>query len=438
VKSSAIVNPNRAVNSQARDALIIGGGPAGLAAAISLRQNGLDVLVIEALTPPIDKACGEGLMPDARRELARLGVELTGGREFTGIHFASRNRGCEARMTADFPNGKGLGIRRVELHQQLIDRAEEAGVHLKWGTRANLLVNGEVQIEGQPVPHRYLIGADGQASQVRRWAGLEAGSLRSQRLGFRRHYRLKPHQSLTWSRQVEVHWGSLGQAYVTPVAEDEVCVAAVTRHTGINFDSVLDDLPYLKHALEGAESIGRDRGAVTTTRKLRRVTCGNVALGSVALGSVASGSVALIGDASGSADAVTGEGLASTFREAFLLGEALGRDCLADYEAGHPRILRLPQTMASLMLTLDRWPAWRDHALRTLAGSPAIFAAMLGIHLGETSIPSFAAQYALEFAFRLLAPKQNRAAAFPEFASQRTAIDPDFSSTESALAYRPQ
>jgi len=378
-------NRIRVANHQTCDALVIGGGPAGLAAAIALRQQGLNVLVVEALAPPIDKACGEGLMPDARRELARLGVPLSGGREFTGIHFANRNNGREDLVAGQFPNGKGIGLRRAELHQQLIDRAEEVGVSLQWGTGATLCDHGEVRIDGRPVRHRYLIGADGQASRVRRWAGLEAGSLRSQRLGFRRHYRVP-----IWSNQVEVHWGNLGQAYVTPVAEDEVCVAAITRRSGVHFDGILDDIPYLKHALEGAESLGRDRGAVTTTRKLRRVTRGNVAL---------------LGDASGSADAVTGEGLASTFREALLLGDALGRDRLADYEAGHAGILRLPQTMASLMLTMDRWPGWRDLMLRTLAASPEIFTAMLGVHLGESSLPSFAANHAIELAMRLLVPK---------------------------------
>jgi flavin-dependent dehydrogenase len=214
-----------------------------------------------------------------------------------------------------------------------------------------------------------------------------------------------------WSSQVEVHWGNLGQAYVTPVAEDEVCVAAITRRGGLSFDSVLGDIPHLKHRLQGAESLGRDRGAVTTTRKLRRVTLGDIALGPVAL----------IGDASGSADAVTGEGLASTFREALLLGDALGRDRLADYEAGHHRILRMPQAMASLMLTMDRWPAWRDHALRTLAASPEIFAAMLGVHLGEVGIASFAANHALPLAARLLLPKPDPLAS-PEAATPWTAI----------------
>src|ERR1700742_1417844 len=73
------------------DVLIVGGGPAGLAAAIALRQKGLDVLVADALRPPIDKACGEGLMPDARKDLAALGIQVTAevGAPFDGIAFLS-------------------------------------------------------------------------------------------------------------------------------------------------------------------------------------------------------------------------------------------------------------------------------------------------------------------------------------------------------------
>ena len=56
------------------DVLIVGGGPAGLATAISCAQAGLSVTVAEPRTGPVDKACGEGLMPAAVRRLAAIGV----------------------------------------------------------------------------------------------------------------------------------------------------------------------------------------------------------------------------------------------------------------------------------------------------------------------------------------------------------------------------
>lgn len=70
------------------DVLVIGGGPAGLAAAIALRQRGVDVTVVEARPASIDKACGEGLMPEALTALERLGILLDArdGVPFRGIH----------------------------------------------------------------------------------------------------------------------------------------------------------------------------------------------------------------------------------------------------------------------------------------------------------------------------------------------------------------
>ena len=61
---------NRLPNST--DVFVIGGGPAGLAAAIAARQRGFDVLVADGAEPPIDKACGEGLLPDGLAALERL------------------------------------------------------------------------------------------------------------------------------------------------------------------------------------------------------------------------------------------------------------------------------------------------------------------------------------------------------------------------------
>ena len=346
------------------DVLIAGGGPAGLAAAIALRQKGLDVLVADALRPPIDKACGEGLMPDAQRDLAALGIRL--GREdgapFEGITFLSGRH----TVAASFPRGHGIGVRRLRLHELLVERCEELGVRLAWGGRVDPM-GTQWHLDGEPCSYRYAVGADGQSSRVRQAMGLGEGKIASRRFGARCHYRAQP-SSQPWSRMVEVHWGDLGQAYITPVGPEEICVATVSRAPEIKIDAVLASLPTLRARLDGAQEISRMRGALTTTRTLPRVTLGNVAL---------------VGDASGSVDAITGEGIALSFRQALLLADAVSDGQLAEYDAGHPAILRLPQLMSRVMLTMDRWPAWRACAMGTLSAQPKLFAHLLALHLGE-------------------------------------------------------
>ena len=63
-------------STDSTDVFVIGGGPAGLAAAIAARQQGLRVLVADGAKPPIDKACGEALMPDAIAALEQLGIAV--------------------------------------------------------------------------------------------------------------------------------------------------------------------------------------------------------------------------------------------------------------------------------------------------------------------------------------------------------------------------
>src|SRR5271163_4846956 len=115
------------------DVFIVGGGPAGLAAAIALRAQGFGVTVADPAQPPIDKTCGEGLMPDGLAALTQLGITLSPEHcfPFRGIRFV----GSGASVDASFPNGSGAGIRRTYLHQALIDRAEQTGATLLWGVR---------------------------------------------------------------------------------------------------------------------------------------------------------------------------------------------------------------------------------------------------------------------------------------------------------------
>lgn len=344
------------------DVLVVGGGPAGLVAAIGLRTRGLQVTVADASGPVIDKACGEGLMPDSRAELAQLGLGLDPyeGREFTGIQFADRSSGSEIRASADFHDGFGLALRRVRLHRRLAELAQDLGVQLKWRHSIDLKPGMAPRLKGDPVRHAYLVGADGECSQVRRWANLDAGTLISRRFGFRHHFRLKP-----WTRYVEVYWTAKGQAYVTPIGDEEICVAVLTRSPEHRFWGVIHEIPDLSRRLQQACPTSRLRGALTTIRRLRHVTRGNVAL---------------IGDASGSSDAIAGQGLTLAFGQASLLADALSQGRLQDYQAGHSAILDRSQTFAMLLLGMDRSAMLRSRVIHFLAAHPSLFSRLLAMH----------------------------------------------------------
>ena len=344
------------VNDKTSDVFVIGGGPAGLAAAIAARLKGFDVAVADRAQPPIDKACGEGLMPDSLDALRRLGIAFDPERAFIfrGIRFI----GDGGRVAADFPREPAIAVRRVRLHQALIDRAQELGVKLLWRTHVKDLS----EIRG-----RWIIGADGQNSRVRRWADLDAVRSESyfhdcRRYGFRRHYRVRP-----WTDFLEIYWGPGCQMYVTPVGSGETCVALLARDPHLRIDAALRHFPELARRLEGAPIASEERGAVTATRRLRRVYRGNVAL---------------IGDASGSVDAITGEGISLSLRQALILADAMAASDLRSYEAAHRRMTRRPAFMAQLMLTLDRFPRMRPHILRLFAAEPVIFERLLAVHAG--------------------------------------------------------
>ncbi len=342
------------------EVLVIGGGPAGLAAAIAARRYGLGVVLADRAAPPIDKACGEGLMPDALAALQALGVEPGAGigMPFRGIRFVDGALMAEAR----FAESEGLGLRRTLLHRLLAERAQEAGATTVW--RASIELNGpnRAELGGRALSFRWLIGADGSQSRTRRWAGLPPGWSGLRRFGLRQHFRLRP-----WSDLVEVHWRNGVQAYVTPVAQDEICVALLGGAPAARFADLPGLFPGLARRLTGASPIGPSRGALSM---------------STTLGRVVRGSAALIGDASGAVDAITGEGLALAFRQAIALGAALAAGDLARYENAHRRLRRMPLLMARLLLLMGERGGLRRRALGALAARPRAFEQLLALHTG--------------------------------------------------------
>lgn len=364
------------------DLFVVGGGPAGLATAILAAQAGMRAVVADHSRPPIDKACGEGLMPDTLAAVEKLGIKLDCSEavRFLGIRF---NDGAgETCAAATFANGFGLGLRRTELHSRLAQRAGDVGVELLWGARVTLEREGGLRCDGRPVRCRYVIGADGEGSPVRKWAALEETRYERARFGVRRHFGVKP-----WSDFVEVYWARDCQIVAAPIAHDEVCVAVTSRNPLLKFHEAVGQVPQLAHRLSGASATNKVRGARASLRRLKRVY---------------RGAVALVGDASGSVDPLTGEGIGLGLRQAAALVEAIQRGDLQAYEAAHERIGRMARLTSRLMLFMDAYPRWRQQALRTFAAEPSLFARMLNAQVGELALSQCGLDLPVRLGWRLI------------------------------------
>jgi flavin-dependent dehydrogenase len=356
------------------DVFVIGGGPAGLAAAIAARRQGFQVVVADGNRPPIDKPCGEGLMPDSIAALQQLGVEIEAGEGYPlrGLKFLEK----EKSATACFPSGRGVGLRRPILHQKMLNRAAALGVQFLWETPVIGIRGDGVNLAGGNfIQAKWIIGADGGQSRVRRWAGLESSSKRDSRLAWRAHFALAP-----WSEYVEIHWAENAQAYVTPVSAKEVCVVMVSRSENRDIRIALKEFPELASRLSGERLSRPARGTITTMHRLKRVCRDNVAL---------------IGDASGSVDAITAEGLSLSFHQAVALAEAMEKNCLDLYQKAHRQFARRPTFMARLLLLLDGRARLRRRTLTVFRNNPEVFARLISIHVGETSPTHFATTGAL-------------------------------------------
>jgi menaquinone-9 beta-reductase len=343
-----------------RDLLVVGGGPAGLAVAIRARLAGLSVTVVERMHPPIDRACGEGMLPDTAAALDELGVVVeAGGRvPFHGIRYLSDGLRAEGR----FAGRPAWGVRRTALHAALVQRAGELGAELRWGTAAEALAPDGVRAGTELLGARVLVGADGRDSMMRRWAGLEAAGDPPDRHGVRRHFAVAP-----WSDLVEVYWGNGAEAYVTPVGPAQVGVAMLWSGAAARFEALLPSFPELEARLAGALASSKDRGATHLGSRARDVVQGRVAL---------------VGDAAGGVDPITGEGVSLAVREARALIDAVVAGDLGSYARAHRRIARIPRLIGRTLLLLHTRPRLRRSVIAGLAADEALFSRLLGFMTG--------------------------------------------------------
>lgn len=359
------------------DLVIAGAGPVGLAVAIRARMRGLEAIVLERRDAPLDKACGEGIMPTGVAALESMGVRLSDedAWPFRGIRYVENGLAAEGRFTG----APGRGVRRTVLTRALLARAGELGAVVRFG---HAVVSwsrddGGVQVRTRAgtIHGRLLVGADGLHSRIRRRAGLEdgrraRGSARL-RYGIRRHFDVMP-----WSDLVEVHLADGAEAYVTPVGPRTVGVAMLFSppaspsspaeargdergDSAETYGALLARFPALEERLAGAAALDRARGA----GPLRQRVHGRTADG-----------VALIGDAAGYVDALTGQGIELGFAAAVALVDAVAAGHPLDrYEAEYRRLTRRYRVGTKLLLGTTRRRATRRGLVRLFRAFPRLF-----------------------------------------------------------------
>jgi geranylgeranyl reductase family protein len=345
------------------DVLIVGAGPAGSAAAVAARDRGLSVLLVDRAAFPRDKLCGGGLTLRALGIMARVfGLQPDPALTLTTGHVRLV---AGARVLGDLPDAPPLSmVMRRDLDAQL--RAEA----LRRGAEALTLRVESVDpaapsitvAGGRTITARILIGADGATSRVAR-----ALHGRPSAMGF--------------ALEIE------GPAIPGAAVELDLTAAVAgygwafpkTGSLTLGVGGLATRNPDLKPAM--AAYVAR-HGAGADGCKGAFLPAGHMQAGR--------GAVLLAGDAAGTADPVTGEGLAWAMESGALAGQAaadalaLGRPARAAcLHARALRPLRAELFRARLLARALHHPRLNARFLNLISATPRLQRRYLSLLAGE-------------------------------------------------------
>lgn len=178
------------------DVAVVGAGPAGAAAAISLANAGRDVVVVDKASFPRDKCCGDGLTTLALRLSEKLGLDPTTIPSWQPVHSATVFSPSGREVRFPMPSGPGVHAavaRRVHYDAAIVDLARGAGAKLL----ENHALRGAresddrviLEVEGIGEIHaRYVVAADGMWSPTRKALGLGEPGYRGEWHAFRAYF----------------------------------------------------------------------------------------------------------------------------------------------------------------------------------------------------------------------------------------------------------
>jgi geranylgeranyl reductase family protein len=362
---------------EACDVAVIGAGPAGSAAAISLAQRGYEVTLIEKKSFPREKLCGDFINPINWPLFRELGVEhevlaLPHARVSGFRITTTAGREAVAQFTAsEHGRSLGLGLRRAYLDQVLLDRAAALGVTVFQGRRLVDLSRAaqvwRLRSEGgEKWQAKIVIGADGRNS----WVAPRLGLNKRAAVGGRSvAFQCRLEYAGAIDGKVEIHLFPGGYAGVVGLGDGtlNVCLAidkrtlARERSAEFVFGRILPHNPFLRDILQRSEMMSELRSVYPVYFPSRRCY-GDRAL--------------LVGDAARVSEPVTGEGIFFAMRSGLMAAETVDRALrrgdlsaarLQSYRQNFRRVFRARVALNSFLRFAIYRPALLDPFIRLSA-----------------------------------------------------------------------
>ncbi|MDA2814546.1 geranylgeranyl reductase family protein [Nocardiopsis sp. RSe5-2] len=318
--------PGRGTADLEADAIIVGAGPAGSAAAVHMASAGLDVLLLEKTSFPREKVCGDGLTPRAVKQLAALGVP------FDGDGWV-RNRGLRiigggVRLELPWPElasypDFGLVRTRYDFDRILADRARACGAKLleRTNVRAPLIDprTGRVQgvratgPDGEEVRYRapLVIAADGNSSRLSVALGIRKRDDRPMGVAVRTYFDSPRHDDDYLESWLELWDNTGGRQVLLPGYGWVFGVGDGTCNVGLgilNSTAAFQDVDYRRLLKRWTQSMPEEWGFTEDNRR------GPVRGAALPMGFNRtphySRGLMLVGDAGGMVNPFNGEGIA--------------------------------------------------------------------------------------------------------------------------------
>jgi flavin-dependent dehydrogenase len=240
--------------------VIIGGGPAGSAAAIELARAGHQVTLIERTPAASDKLCGDFLSSEAISRIAALGIDIADAAPIDTLRLIHGRRVATTRLPF-----VACGLSRRVLDEALLRHAAEYGATVLRGHRVN-------RIEAQGAALRIHSASLGQISADTVFLATGKHELRShprrttgsRLVGLKMYYRLAAPQHLALSGHIELMLLPCGYAGLQRIEADRavLCLllnAARLRSAGgrwaMLINKLMQDCLHLGERLAGAQAL---------------------------------------------------------------------------------------------------------------------------------------------------------------------------------------